>query len=31
MATVQDRTFGNRYAYYLQIVSSTVAQNWDNP
>lgn len=28
MATVQDRTFGNRYAYYVQIVSRTVAQNW---
>ncbi len=28
MATVQDRTFGNRYAYYLKIVSNTVAQNW---
>lgn len=27
-ATVQDRTFGNRYAYYVQIVSRTVAQNW---
>jgi protein TonB len=26
--TVQDRTFGNRYAYYVQIVSRTVAQNW---
>ena len=29
MATVQDRTFGNRYAYYLKIVSNTVAQNWE--
>lgn len=28
MATVQDRTFGNRYAYYLKIISNTVAQNW---
>src|ERR1700744_1300383 len=28
MATVQDRTFGNRYAYYLKIVSNTVAQQW---
>jgi protein TonB len=28
IATVQDRTFGNRYAYYVQIVSRTVAQNW---
>lgn len=28
MATVQDRTFGNRYAYYVQIVSRIVAQNW---
>jgi protein TonB len=27
-ATVQDRAFGNRYAYYVQIVSRTVAQNW---
>jgi protein TonB len=27
-ATVQDRTFGNRYAYYVQIVSRVVAQNW---
>lgn len=27
-ATVQDRTFGNRYAYYVAIVSRTVAQNW---
>jgi protein TonB len=27
-ATVQDRTFGNRYAYYVQIVSQKVAQNW---
>jgi protein TonB len=27
-ATVQDRTFGNRYSYYVQIVSRTVAQNW---
>ena len=28
MATVQDRTFGVRYAYYLRIVSQIVAQNW---
>ena len=28
MATVQDRTFGNRYAYYVKIVSQIVAQNW---
>lgn len=28
MATVQDRTFGNRYAYYLKIISNTVAGNW---
>jgi protein TonB len=28
MATVQDRAFGNRYAYYVQIVSRIVAQNW---
>lgn len=28
IATVQDRTFGNRYAYYVQIVSRIVAQNW---
>ncbi|HVG27696.1 MAG TPA: hypothetical protein VM865_08835, partial [Acidobacteriaceae bacterium] len=28
LATVQDRTFGNRYAYYVQIVQRTVAQNW---
>lgn len=28
IATVQDRTFGNRYAYYVAIVSRTVAQNW---
>jgi periplasmic protein TonB len=27
-ATVQDRTFGNRYSYYVQIVSQKVAQNW---
>jgi protein TonB len=27
-ATVQDRTFGNRYAYYGQQVSQKVAQNW---
>jgi protein TonB len=27
-ATVQDRTFGNRYAYYVQAVSQKVAQNW---
>jgi periplasmic protein TonB len=29
MATVQDRTFGSRYAYYLKIISNTVAQNWE--
>ncbi len=28
MATVQDRTFGVRYAYYLRIVSQMVAQQW---
>jgi protein TonB len=28
MATVQDRAFGNRYAYYVKIVSQIVAQNW---
>jgi protein TonB len=28
MATVQDRTFGNRYAYYLKIISNAVAQQW---
>src|SRR5579875_2437170 len=27
-ATVQDRTFGLRYAYYLRIVGQIVAQNW---
>jgi protein TonB len=27
-ATVQDRAFGNRYSYYVQIVSQKVAQNW---
>ena len=27
-ATVQDRTFGNRYAYYLRLVSQKVSQNW---
>jgi len=27
-ATVQDRTFGNRYAWYVQQVSRKVAQNW---
>jgi protein TonB len=27
-ATVQDRAFGNRYAYYVAIVGRTVAQNW---
>lgn len=27
-ATVQDRVFGARYAYYLQGVSRRVAQNW---
>jgi periplasmic protein TonB len=26
--TVQDRTFGNRYSYYTQIVGRMVAQNW---
>src|SRR5215469_8824157 len=29
-ATVQDRTFGVRYAYYLRIVSQIVAQNWES-
>jgi protein TonB len=28
MATVQDRTFGDRYAYYLKIISNTVAGDW---
>jgi periplasmic protein TonB len=28
MATVQDRTFGIRYGYYLRIVSQIVGQNW---
>ncbi|HEX5284106.1 MAG TPA: energy transducer TonB [Bryocella sp.] len=28
IATVQDRTFGNRYAYYIQIISRIVSQNW---
>jgi periplasmic protein TonB len=28
MATVQDRTFGVRYGYYLRIVSQIVGQNW---
>lgn len=27
-ATVQDRTFGARYAYYLRLVSQKVSQNW---
>ena len=27
-ATVQDRAFGNRYAYYLRLVSQKVSQNW---
>src|SRR5579875_3467114 len=27
-ATVEDRTFGNRYAYYLRGVSQRVSQNW---
>lgn len=27
-ATVQDRTFGTRYAYYLRLVSQKVSQNW---
>jgi protein TonB len=27
-ATVQDRVFGERYAYYLRIVGQIVAQNW---
>jgi protein TonB len=26
--TVQDRTFGARFAYYVNIVNRTVAQNW---
>jgi protein TonB len=26
--TVQDRAFGDRYAYYIQIISRTVNQNW---
>jgi protein TonB len=29
-ATVQDKAFGLRYAYYRDIVSRTVAQNWYN-
>ncbi len=27
-ATVQDRAFGSRYAYYLRLVSQKVSQNW---
>ena len=27
-ASVQDRTFGARFAYYVNIVNRTVAQNW---
>lgn len=27
-ATVQDRAFGTRYAYYLRLVSQKVSQNW---
>ncbi len=27
-ATVEDRAFGNRYAYYLRLVSQRVSQNW---
>ncbi len=27
-ATVEDRTFGARFAYYVNIVNRTVAQNW---
>ena len=27
-ATVQDRVFGSRYAYYLRLVSQKVSQNW---
>ena len=27
-AMVQDRTFGTRFAYYVNIVNRTVAQNW---
>ena len=27
-ATVQDRAFGARYAYYLRLVSQEVSQNW---
>ncbi len=27
-ATVQDRTFGSRYAYYLRLISQKVSQNW---
>ena len=27
-ATVQDRTFGSRYAYYLRLVSQKVSQSW---
>lgn len=28
-ATVQNRTFGNRYAYYLRIVGTTVTRNYN--
>ncbi len=28
VVTVQDRTFGDRYSYYVQIVSRKVANNW---
>ena len=27
-ATIEDKAFGNRYAYYRDIVSRTVSQNW---
>ncbi len=27
-ATVEDRTFGSRYAYYLRLISQKVSQNW---
>ena len=27
-ATVEDRVFGSRYAYYLRLVSQRVSQNW---
>lgn len=27
-AMVQDRTFGSRFAYYVNVVNRTVAQNW---